>query len=307
MAKLGAFGTFPLRLGGAKPRVEEIQDGLAAGRGTAYDTSLGTTVWVDDHSTARAIAGVWDVNELLANQANPSKLTIALVRWEKILALPVDPTLSDKARRDRVLALVSRTGATPNYQEVVDRLTSLFSPVTFTIAHNAAGGAGIITSWPGGWYVQSSGTSPPTVTLTGQPAASSTVVIAISGAGVLGVATFVWSDGTTTGTGVVTAADVVLGATGLTAHFTAGTYDLTQKYTSSPVVTGFYSSVSKITIVTSKPSWMSYADYYQKTTGIFPLLDAFLPAWVTFDVVLDGSVPGQFILDEDYNLDNQSL
>ena len=305
MAKLGALGTFPLRLGGATPRVKQIQDGLADARGTAYDTSAGTTVWIDDHASARAVAGIWDANELLANQANPSKLTIALARWEKILSLPVDLALSEKARRDRALAVVSRTGATPNYQEVVDRLNILFAPVTFSIVHSSSGGSGVVTSWPGGWYIQSSGGSPPPVTLTGQPSSNLTISIAITGAGTLGVATFSWTDGTTTATGVMTATNAVLGATGLTAHFPAGTYGTSQSYQSNPVTVGFYSAVSKLTIVTVKPSWMTYAQYYQKTTGIFPLLDAFLPAWVTFDVVLDGPNGAGIYLDEFYALDNE--
>lgn len=94
--------------------------------------------------------------------------------------------------------------------------------------------------------VVASGTSPPTVTLSGTAAATVTGVrIEITTAGTLGVAAFKWSsdNGDNYTTGVLTGASVVLGASGITAAFAAGTYSVTtntpsyaDQYVSYPVI-----------------------------------------------------------------------
>lgn len=71
------------------------------------------------------------------------------------------------------------------------------------------------------------GTVPPAVTISGTLTQSLGLYIQIDGAGTLGIATFKWSinNGSTfVATAVLTAASVVLGATGITAAFPAGTY-----------------------------------------------------------------------------------
>lgn len=77
------------------------------------------------------------------------------------------------------------------------------------------------------------GTTPPAVTLTGQPIGAWTVEIDISLLGVLGVAQFQWKlNGVVQQTAQVTAATFALGTTGLTANFAAGTYAADNVYTS---------------------------------------------------------------------------
>lgn len=71
------------------------------------------------------------------------------------------------------------------------------------------------------------------VTITGVPTADIDGRIEITTGGIVGTAQFSWyTDGGTTpvATGVVTAASVVLGATGLTVNFAAGTYVLNDTY-----------------------------------------------------------------------------
>jgi hypothetical protein len=309
MPFLGGYCPFPIRLGGAKPRVQIVTEALNAGRGTAHDVSTDSPAWVEDNAIARAVASVWDYNELLANQFVPRKISALLSRWEKILALPIDPALTLVERRDRIHEVVSRAGVVARYQEVFDRLTSFLEPITFAIEYKAPGDAGVVTSWRGGWYVNATGTTPPTVTLTGAPAADYVFHINMVAGGTVGVATFRWSTdgGLSFSEETTTAATVALGSTGLTAAFSAGTYDVDNQYYATPLVAGFSSTVATITIVATKPSWMSIADYREKTKAAFPLLDNFLPGWVTFDIVLDGPSPGEFILDSEANLDNQRL
>jgi hypothetical protein len=77
------------------------------------------------------------------------------------------------------------------------------------------------------------GTNPPTVTLTGRPRVGSyELELQITLGGPLGTAVFQWTSdaGITWATGVVTAPSVVLGATGITALFSPGTYSTDNAY-----------------------------------------------------------------------------
>lgn len=74
------------------------------------------------------------------------------------------------------------------------------------------------------------------------------------------------------------------------------------------------SSVLYLCILLTKPSWMSEADFYVKAGEIGPLVRDWLPAWVTFDWVRDGSTLNEFILyatdsdpSEPANIDNQRM
>lgn len=82
------------------------------------------------------------------------------------------------------------------------------------------------------------GTTPPAVTLTGTPNDVYSFEIDITTLGVRGVAVFKWSSdgGSTYTTGVLTAATVVLGSTGVTANFPTGTYAADNVYTSFSTV-----------------------------------------------------------------------
>jgi hypothetical protein len=67
--------------------------------------------------------------------------------------------------------------------------------------------------------------SAPAVTITGTPVASCYIAILITTSGGLGTAKFQWTDGVTVSPlELFVQSSVALGATGLTAHFTAGTY-----------------------------------------------------------------------------------
>ena len=91
----------------------------------------------------------------------------------------------------------------------------------------------------------SSGTNPPSVTLTGRPTLGSmqTQIIITTG-GDLGTAIFKWSfdGGLTFTTGVATAPSVILNCptppfvTGMTANFSAGPYDVSNVYVADPPV-----------------------------------------------------------------------
>jgi hypothetical protein len=82
--------------------------------------------------------------------------------------------------------------------------------------------------------VTSTGTTPPAVTFTGVPNGVYQIEIDVTTAGAVGAAVFKYSldDGVTFATGVVTASAVLLGTSGVTAHFAAGTYATDNVYRS---------------------------------------------------------------------------
>lgn len=302
------------RYGGSRPRVQIILEALNGARGTAYDVTETSPVWVENLAHARAIADVWDTNELLGNQFDPARMSVLLSRWEKIYGLQPAPTDSDATRRARVAAHVSRTGVAPTRQEIADRIAAALSPVTCTADYSSPGGTGVVTSWPGDWYVQSTGTTPPTVTLTGTPAGNYDFCIDIRVGGARGTATFSYStdNGITWTTAELTAASVTLGSTGLTAAFSVGTYNVDNLYFATPLLAGWYTTALYIAFVCTKPSWMSEVAYYALVSKAQAFLDAMMPAWVTWTFVRDGVGGAHFYTDDlttngSPNLDNERL
>ncbi len=65
------------------------------------------------------------------------------------------------------------------------------------------------------------------------------------------------------------------------------------------------SSVGHVAFVMLKPAWMTEAAFYAEADSIYQFLDDWLPAWVTYRWVRDGSMVGKFILDDAHNLDNE--
>lgn len=309
MPTFGGYSPFPLRFGGEKPIVETVQAGLDASRGTAYDVSTDSPVWVENNAIARTIADVWNTNELLSNQFQPSRMSVLLERWEAIYGILPSPTADASQRRAVIAERVSRTGTIPNNQVVIDRLNELLAPVTFDLVEVAPGDAGVIESWPGGWYVQSLGATAPACTFTGATASDVVVYFRINGGGALGVATFhgYYEIGgvRTLLTSETTSASFTIGTTIFS--FGAGTYTTGDQYFANAYASGWSSSVAEVTVLATKPSSLSERDYFDLASRAVGLLDDYLPAWVRFHIARDGSVPGSFILDEIGNLDNQRL
>jgi hypothetical protein len=86
-----------------------------------------------------------------------------------------------------------------------------------------------------------SGTTPPSVSLSGRPTMGAyLMVIQVTTGGPLGTAVIEWSSdgGNTFQTNVTTASTIVLGTTGMTATFAAGTYATDNVYAAEPPVPG---------------------------------------------------------------------
>lgn len=116
--------------------------------------------------------------------------------------------------------------------EQIGRITSLID----ARLRKLYGNNGRRSGWPFGKApapFASAGTSPPSIALSGQPTVGSIeLVLQITTGGPLGTAIAQWSQdaGTSWTKDIVSAASVVLGATGITAAFGAGTYSTDNLY-----------------------------------------------------------------------------
>jgi hypothetical protein len=276
--------------------------------GTAYDTeSQSSPVYIRNFALARCIADVWDTNQRLANQFDPYRMTELLPRWEKFLKVYPLPTDTMSARREPVRAKFARFGKASTYQRVVDIATAYLGSITFTVTGGDSTTANI--NWPEDWIDWYSPTIAGVIAMSGIATESYDIVIHILTTGGVGASTFQWSsDGGVTWTGpATTAASYTLGTTGLTAEFIAGTHtagDYHQWYVGPK---RWASSVAHILILCTVPTGMTEAEYYRRTGNLSKELDDVLPAWMTFDVGRNGTSPGEFILDDEHNLDNEVL
>jgi hypothetical protein len=125
MPAFGGFTPFPLRLGGGRPNVEVIFNGLAADRGTAVDAKdLTKSVGIETLATARLLAATWATNERLGYCWDPLRCDmVTLARWEKFLALTPSVDDTDSARRARVAKLFKRFGRAVTKAYVAELLT----------------------------------------------------------------------------------------------------------------------------------------------------------------------------------------
>lgn len=101
--------------------------------------------------------------------------------------------------------------------------------------------------------VVATGTTPPTVTLTGTATANAVIEIDITTGGARGTALFTWKlNGTIQAVNVPTGASVALPGTGLQAAFTVGTYAVDNVYASTAIVNCGAVSVSGATVIFSQ-------------------------------------------------------
>lgn len=135
--RLGGMSPLPAPLGGGKPRVKAVLEGLNADRGTAYDaTNSETYVYAHNMALARAISAAWGTNERLARLWVPESMSMdVLERWEKIMAIYPAPDDSNEVRRARVGRLLARFGRAIVADEIEERLTQELGDVFVQVDH----------------------------------------------------------------------------------------------------------------------------------------------------------------------------
>lgn len=158
----GKYAPQPERYGGLgtqrAPTIKILADALGKSRGTAYDSSQGTTVEVENWGLARALWESWETNRRLSFVADPFRMTgTVLARWERMLCIAPEPTATEPERRETVQERFGRFGMLADHQEIRDRLAASLGPVFVDLFHVTLAEA--VVWWPGGtpnvdapWY-----------------------------------------------------------------------------------------------------------------------------------------------------------
>lgn len=112
----GGMNPYPRKLGGGRPRIQDILDDLNNDRGDGFDArNTESIVYVNNMAIARAIAAAWGTNNRMGNMWVPTRMSYeTLVRWEKIMAIYPPPNATVSQRRARVELNLSHFGQPTN-------------------------------------------------------------------------------------------------------------------------------------------------------------------------------------------------
>lgn len=316
----GGYSPSPERAGGGDgtgnaPLLQRVFESIAAARGVPYDQTLNSAVGAENLALARAITfDLYGSNTRFTNEMNPTLATVAglLPRWEKILGCA--PMFGDTqpVRQARVAAALARFGQTNASQHVIDVLSAclgglfvgltLFTPSNALVWWPAYGGSAAYVASVSGNLVTVDGlTSVPTAA----PGAN-LVLSNITNIGNLG--TFpIKSRISSTSVVIVNdaghAPDYGVGGTS-----GAPTVEWTMPNPAAPWV----STVAHIDVLVSPtgapgfvtPAGMPNGLFFQAMNRMNPILDALVPADVTFDWYAYSSLGAiGFVLDDPNNLD----
>jgi hypothetical protein len=319
--------------GGSEPLVKRIYESLSSQRGSAYTANPNSFVGVETMAYARSIAfDAWGANARLANSFIPSRMTAAtgmLQRWEKIFGVPPLPGDTELVRRARVAAAWAKFGQSNAIQPVVDALQAAIAPIYVGVVHqNSANEVSFVN---GISNVVATGTAPPTVTFSGTPTDNFQIQLNVTTGGGLGAGVSKWSYNgglTFPATGVAIPAAVLpsltgdvplaIGTvnTGITAHFTVGTYATDNVYALTVLPSRLWTSTLAHVEVNVSYAGAGYhnvdgspnAAFYNLASNIAPILDEMLPSWATYSWYVNNSHGTiGFILDDAHNLDIEAF
>jgi len=314
----------PERYGGGEnntdvPALQRVYESIAGARGSAYDQSWppSTAVGAENFALARAITfDLHGGNIRLANEFNPGKATARglLPRWEAILGTPPLPGDTEPVRRARVAAAFARVGASNGIQAVVDQIqvalgTSLYGGLTTFAPPDSA-------IWPGLSGSIFAGNPASIVAFSNNLANVTGLVNVPSNVGgaslVLGNCANAGNDGTflihdwvfsssvkvANPSGV--APDYGIGGTSGAPTITWSVLDPSAPWTSmvnqidilANIPTGYYT-------LNGSGQKVPNAKWYAAVAALNPILDAMLPAWMSWQVYVNnsGGTSG-FLLDE---------
>jgi hypothetical protein len=318
----------PERYGGGEnntnvPVLQRVYESIAAARGSAYDQVWppATAVAAENFALARAIAlDLHGGNKRLANQFNPLKSTVGgwsgsantgllasatsgglLPRWEAILGTPPNYGDTEPVRRARVAAAFARLGVANGVQAVVDQINLALGPLyggltTFTPSNS--------TSWWPGLSGNTAGVTLPgtgglaTVTgLVGLPSAVVGQLLTLGNTSSAGNAgTFPIHDYVGPTEVKVANPNYVEPDYGVGGSPGASTMTWAVSNPKAP----FMSTVQRLDILALLPAgYYTLVEFgsqkapnsawYQAVGALNPVLDAMLPAWVTWCVYINNT------------------
>ncbi len=125
MASNGGLSPGFERYGGGLPALKAIVDSLGSQRGTVYDKSQPSDVYLENMAIGRAIAEAWSNNARMANQWDSARITEFMSRWEAILGIIPTETDTPTSRRAAIGRAFLRVTQESVYQTVYDQLVGL--------------------------------------------------------------------------------------------------------------------------------------------------------------------------------------
>lgn len=136
------------RYGGGVPTLKHLLDSLNQQRGTAYNTSTTSPVWVENMAIARAINDVWDTNQRLGSQNDPARMlaAVTLPRWEQILGITPSPSDAEPVRRARIQSRFARFGQQVTPSVVSAKLSAALGMVFVALQQTTP--ANVVQWWP---------------------------------------------------------------------------------------------------------------------------------------------------------------
>ena len=119
------FDVYPTYFGGDGGLLPALVNSVSDARGSGVTKERNTVVFVENVAIAAELYCGWQTTARLGNLWKPWKCPAELLpRWERILKLPPDPSLSEYERRSRWATLWGRFGRMPEwgfYAETANR------------------------------------------------------------------------------------------------------------------------------------------------------------------------------------------
>ncbi len=310
------------------PLLQRVYESIAAGRGSAYDQVWppATAVAAENMALARAIAlDLHGGNQRLANQFNPLKSTVGgwsgsantgllpsattgglLPRWETILGTPPNYGDTEPVRRARVAAAFARLGVTNGVQAVIDQISLALGPLyggllTFTPPCQSFSPHVATIWWPAisGAAAAVTAYSSGLATITGLANVPSSAVgfnLTLGNAnnitdndGLFLIHDWVSSSSVKIANPTATSPDYGVGGS-------SGAPTITWSITNPSAP--FTSTICQLDILALVPAGyytvvggqnVPNAAWYQAIIALNPVLDAMLPAWMTWQVYINNS------------------
>ena len=129
----------PYRCGNSdRADLQQIAASLLAQRGNAVTSQVGSILWVEVQAHARAIYNIWAVNQKMAYQFDPNKMTDFLSRWESIMGFAALPTDTIQARQQRIAARFASINKNPDEQQVKDLLNGFLGDLFLELITGSA-------------------------------------------------------------------------------------------------------------------------------------------------------------------------
>src|SRR5690348_510827 len=108
----GGFNPSPEKFGASKGHIEEaLLEALLETDGTALSKEVSSYVYAERFAEARTIAYLWHLNQRMANQWDPRRMTDFLPRWERIYGIRPLSSDTDVDRRAKVKAKMETYGS----------------------------------------------------------------------------------------------------------------------------------------------------------------------------------------------------